>query len=322
LMIDELTRGVDTTFQGLKSGALPPPAAPKSAANPLDLIAGRATDLAGMANQLGTALNDLALQTQSLTSAVIAEQSLPEYFLNEAERLVLQRPQFGPGSRDTFPEIGKAAVSEPTRATIEAFIALYGDAQQRAILTSILNVMSEDDIRVTAAALATEQARERFSTPLSNYMNQVVICNDSWGGLQDVQSFFDRFAAAEAPQLINADWGKLWQVISYHQSCESLQVTPAEMADQVQVASDIRTLVANGSLDALTPKEWGDLVYNSLTNAISTTIPYGGHGASAQTACGQDMVVAFVTYPDAPLDTSCTEALQPQWVLPAAEVTP
>lgn len=322
LMIDELTRGVDTTFQGLKSGALPPPAAPKSAANPLDLIAGRATDLAGMANQLGTALNDLALQTQSLTSAVIAEQSLPEYFLNEAERLVLQRPQFGPGSRDAFPEIGKAAVSEPTRATIEAFIALYGDAQQRAILTSILNVMSEDDIRVTAAALATEQARERFSAPLSNYMNHAVICNDSWGGLQDVQSFFDRFAAAEAPQLINADWGKLWQVISYHQSCESLQVTPAEMADQVQVASDIRTLVANGSLDALTPKEWGDLVYNSLTNAISTTIPYGGHGASAQTACGQDLVVAFVTYPDAPLDTSCTAALQPKWVLSAPAATP
>ena len=59
------------------------------------------------------------------------------------------------------------------------------------------------------------------------------------------------------------------------------------------------------------------LVWNCLTNAISTTIPYGGHGASAQTACGQDLVVAFITYPDAPLDTSCTAALQPQWVLPA-----
>jgi hypothetical protein len=34
------------------------------------------------------------------------------------------------------------------------------------------------------------------------------------------------------------------------------------------------------------------------------------------------MVVAFVTYPDAPLNTACTEALQPQWVLPASEVTP
>ena len=158
--------------------------------------------------------------------------------------------------------------------------------------------------------------------PLSNYMNLAVICNDSWGGLQDVQSFFDRFAAAEAPQLIDANWGTLWQVIRYHQSCATLKVTPTAMADQVQVASNIRTLVANGSLDAVTPKEWGDLVYNSLTNAISTTIPYGGHGASAQTACGQDLVVAFITYPDAPLNTSCTEALQPKWVLPAAEVTP
>ena len=322
LLIDELERGVDTTFQGLKSGALPPPAAPTTAANPLDLIAGRATELAGMANQLGNALNDLAQQTQSLTAAVITKQSLPEYFLGEAERLALQRPQFGAQLRAKFPDIGKTAVSEPTRATIEAFIALYGDAQQRAILTSILNVMSDEDIRVTAAVLATEQARERFSQPLSNYMNLAVICNDSWGGLQDVQSFFDRFAAAEAPQLIDANWVTLWQVIRYHQSCQSLKVTPTAMADQVQVASNIRTLVANGSLDAVTPKEWGDLVYNSLTNAISTTIPYGGHGASAQTACGQDIVVAFVTYPDAPLDTSCTEALQPQWVLPAAEVTP
>ena len=322
LMVDELERGVDTTFQGLKAGTLPPPATPATAANPLDVIAGRATELAGMANQLGTALNDLAQQTQSLTAAVVAEQSLPEYFLREAERLALQRPQLGAQLRANFPGIGKTAVSAPTRATIEAFIALYGDAQQRAILTSILNVMSDEDIRVTAAVLATEEARERFSHPLSNYMNLAIICNDSWGGLQDLQSFFDRFAAAEAPQLIDANWATLWQVVRYHQSCANLQVTPAEMADQVQVASDIRTLVANGALDAITPKEWGDLVYNSLTNAISTTIPFGGHGATAQTACGQDMVVAFVTYPDAPLNTACTDALQPKWVLPATEVTP
>jgi pimeloyl-ACP methyl ester carboxylesterase len=316
LMVDELERGVDTVFQGLKAGALPPPAAPATAANPLDVIAGRATELSGMANQLGSALNDLAQQTQSLTAAVVAEQSLPEYFLREAERLALQRPQLGAQLRANFPGIGKTAVSEPTRATIEAFIALYGEAQQRAILTSILNVMSDDDIRITAAVLATEQARERFSHPLSNYMNLTIICNDSWGGLQDLQSFFDRFAAAEAPQLIDANWTTLWQVIRYHQSCASLQVTPAEMADQVQVASGIRTLVGNGSLDAVTPKEWGDLVFDSLTNATSTTIPFGGHGATAQTACGQDMVVAFVTYPDAPLNTSCTDTLQPKWVLP------
>ena len=322
LLIDELERGDDATFQGLKSGALPPPAAPTTATNPLDVIAGRATELSGMANQLGSALNDLAQQTQSLTAAVMTKQSLPEYFLGEAERLALQRPQFGARLRNEFADIGNTAVSEPTRATIEAFIALYGDAQQRAILTSILNVMTDDDVRVTAAVLATEQARERFTHPLSNYMNLAVICNDSWGGLQDVQSFFDRFAAAEAPQLIDANWGTLWQVIRYHQSCATLKVTPTAMADQVQVASNIRTLVANGSLDALTPKEWGDLVYNSLTNAISTTIPYGGHGATAQTACGQDLVVSFITYPDAPLNTSCIEALQPQWVLPAPEATP
>jgi pimeloyl-ACP methyl ester carboxylesterase len=322
LLIDELERGVDTTFQGLKSGALPPPAAPTTVANPLDLISGRATELAGMANQLGTALNDLAQQSQSLTAAVMTEQSLAEYFLGEAERLALQRPQFGAQLRASFPDIGKTAVSEPTRATIEAFIALYGDAQQRAILTSILNVMSDDDIRVTAAVLATEQARERFSTALNNYMNLTVICNDSWGGLQDVQSFFDRFAAAEVPQLIDTNWVNLWQVIRYRQYCQSLQVTPAEMADQVQVASDIRTLVANGSLDEVTPKEWGDLVYNSLTNAISTTIPYGGHGALLQTPCGQDLAVSFITYPDAPLNTSCTEALQPKWVVPAPAVAP
>lgn len=316
LMVDELERGVDTTFQGLKAGALPPPAAPATAANPLDVIAGRATELAGTANQLGSALNDLAQQTQSLTAAVVAEQSMPEYFLREAERLALQRPQLGAQLRANFPGIGKTAVSAPTRATIEAFIALYGDAQQRAILTSILNVMSDEDIRVTAAVLATEEARERFSHPLSNYMNLAIICNDSWGGLQDLQSFFDRFAAAEAPQLIDANWATLWQVVRYHQSCANLQVTPAAMADQVQVASGIRTLVANGALDVLTPKEWGDLVFDSLTNAISTTIPYGGHGATAQTACGQDIVLAFVTYPDAPLNTTCTEALQPKWVLP------
>lgn len=320
LLIDELERGDDTTFQGLKTGTLPPPATPTTAANPLDLIVGRATELAGTANQLGSALNDLAQQTQSLTAAVTTQQSLPEYFLGEAERLALQRPQFG--LHEQFEGIGKTAVDEPTRATIEAFIALYDDAQKRAILTSILNVMSDDDIRVTAAVLATEQARERFTSPVSTYMNRVVICNDSWGGLQDVQGFWDRFAAAEAPQLIDGGWSILMNVILYHQDCQNLQVTPAEMADQVQVASNIRTLVTNGSLDATTPKEWGDLVYNSLTNAISTTIPYGGHGATLQTACGQDMVVAFITYPDAPLDTACTAALQPQWVLPAPEATP
>ena len=307
LMIDELERGVDTTFQGLKSGALPPPAAPKTAANPLDLIAGRATELAGMANQLGTALNDLAQQTQSLTAAVMTEQSLPEYFLGEAERLALQRPQFGRSCVPSFPDIGKTAVSEPTRATIEAFIALYGDAQQRAILTSILNVMSDEDIRVTAAVLATEQARERFSQPLSNYMNLAVICNDSWGGLQDVQSFFDRFAAAEAPQLIDANWGTLWQVIRYHQSCASLQVTPSR--DGGSGAGCQRHPHAGRERVAGCGHAQGmgrpGLQQPDQRHQHDHSLRRAWH--AAQTACGKDLVVLrFITYPDAPLNTSCT----------------
>ena len=94
--------------------------------------------------------------------------------------------------------------------------------------------------------------------------------------------------------------------------CDGLLDTSPDPTVQTLV-SDIPTLVVTGLADPITPPYYADQILPTLSNGQRVDFPYTGHGGiiSQFDACGQDMLIAFFTDPMAPLDTACTETLNP-----------
>lgn len=74
-----------------------------------------------------------------------------------------------------------------------------------------------------------------------------------------------------------------------------------------RLVTDVPILVAAGTADPITPPNYGQSIMPDLGNAQYVEFPHTGHGAlfSNSPGCGKDLWVAFVTDPDAALDTSC-----------------
>lgn len=77
-----------------------------------------------------------------------------------------------------------------------------------------------------------------------------------------------------------------------------------ESANQA-VTSNIPTLVMSGEFDPITPPEWGRQVVETLSNAHSVLYPGVGHGASTQTGCPRQMLLAFWEDPTNAPDDAC-----------------
>ncbi len=85
------------------------------------------------------------------------------------------------------------------------------------------------------------------------------------------------------------------------------------------VTSPIPTMVFSGKLDTQTATSWGPETARHLPNGRSVVFPETGHGALVFSQCAIDIGVAFIENPAAELDTSCTEALKPKFILPDAQ---
>lgn len=74
-----------------------------------------------------------------------------------------------------------------------------------------------------------------------------------------------------------------------------------------RVVTDVPILVAAGSVDPITPPNYGQSIMSGLANGQYVEFPHTGHGAlfSNSPGCGQEIWLAFVNDPNAPLDTSC-----------------
>jgi hypothetical protein len=66
-----------------------------------------------------------------------------------------------------------------------------------------------------------------------------------------------------------------------------------------------------------TPPYLGDLVATTLSNREVVVFPASGHGATLQSPCGNETLLALLADPDQPLDTSCTESLAIDFELPS-----
>ncbi|MBU0641552.1 MAG: alpha/beta hydrolase [Planctomycetes bacterium] len=90
---------------------------------------------------------------------------------------------------------------------------------------------------------------------------------------------------------------------------------PADYGEPVRVA--VPVLLLSGSLDPVTPPEWGAEAAQHLPLSTHVVAP-GSHGVGGP--CITEIMRAFLEHPARPLDTSCVEKLQPgPFRLPRAE---
>ncbi|MEL6857090.1 MAG: alpha/beta hydrolase [Pseudomonadota bacterium] len=80
-----------------------------------------------------------------------------------------------------------------------------------------------------------------------------------------------------------------------------------------RLVTDVPVLVAAGSTDPITPPNYGQSIMSGLANGQYVEFPHTGHGAllSNHPGCGGDIWRAFVTDPEAKLDTSCLAEIDP-----------
>lgn len=84
------------------------------------------------------------------------------------------------------------------------------------------------------------------------------------------------------------------------------------------VTSPVRTFVSNGRLDPITPVRFGTVAAETLSNSIFVIHENSGHGATLQSACGQQNLYQFIADPLTPHDTSCSASITTDYVIPAS----
>jgi len=99
-------------------------------------------------------------------------------------------------------------------------------------------------------------------------------------------------------------------------ACSVWPVEPAADSEHQVLQSDIPTLVLGGRYDTQTPIFMAIQAMDGLTQGTFVEFPNTGHGVITYSTCAQDVGVAFVNYPTRTLNTSCTEDLKPEFVVP------
>ena len=96
----------------------------------------------------------------------------------------------------------------------------------------------------------------------------------------------------------------------YYKICEAWGVELAETWENLPISSDVPTLIFSGEFDPITPTDWAELAYETLSNAYLYVMPGHGHGVMRSNSCGFEIGLQFLIDPDSTPDASCIE-IQP-----------
>jgi pimeloyl-ACP methyl ester carboxylesterase len=155
---------------------------------------------------------------------------------------------------------------------------------------------------------------ERWSVPssISRGLYYSVVCGELFNP-PDASAFDD--ANADVPVVIRDTFAYSYYGID--DTCASWPVGDPRPALSEPVTSDVRTLVASGALDPITPPSFGELAASTLSDRVAVVFANSGHGATLQTSCGQQTMLAFLADPSSTPDTACAEAITTDYILPS-----
>ena len=290
LLIDELERGEDTTYQGISSGSLFAPANTPAEASPTlpDISAARRFVL-----DLGTHLASVPDQEDDAFSQALVELDALAH------------------DRQTLREFVAGAFSQPEHAeTHTAFLSAI-DAMSDAEVQEVFAVI-EQTITLEDSKIAGQSVAQYYS----------IECNERL----PFQSFAHTVENAQRLEIPDLALGKPEDLAKVFAICEQWPSGRAPDVEAEPVSSDIPTLILSGAYDNLTPISWNASASKTLSNGALVHVPMSGHAAITYSACAEQVGQAFVADPWVVPDTSCLSDLAPQWVMPGVaagvEATP
>lgn len=152
------------------------------------------------------------------------------------------------------------------------------------------------------------------SDDLSTGLYYSVVCNELFNP-PDENAFDD--ANGSIPSIYVDIFGGNWYgMLDY--CTNSYPLGPQRPTLSQAVTSDVRTFVANGAMDPITPPTFGDLAASTLSNAVVVLYANSGHGATLQSACGNSTFLSFLADPASTPDTSCAASVTTEYILPGA----
>jgi pimeloyl-ACP methyl ester carboxylesterase len=323
-MITELEKGDVSTFAEISARRLGLPSSPETA---LAGLSGFDADTQGFAEtalrlaQMGK-LNDEAVNTalvrlEADRDAAVRGKGLVDQF--EAALAVAAKALPDHPKRVTFAsDYLSLRVGKPSGEALVAMLARNFSGEALIGITSLAKMMTPQQ---------TAQVFERIGTD-NSALDDVLV-----GQFQ-----LQMFACQEdmdinGPATIPAANAKLREVFgwpekmtveleremiaSFYKPCAEFQqyVRPGSH-DPVTAA--IPTLVLQGAVDTQTAPSWGALMASTLPKGQLAFFPESGHGTFVFSQCSRDIGAAFIENPDAKVDTSCTKALTPVFILPDA----
>ncbi len=142
-------------------------------------------------------------------------------------------------------------------------------------------------------------------------MHLAVVCSDD--PVRSVDDLVDDGVRSRYALLMGRAFAR-----DYVGSCATIGVPELPAATDVDVRTDVPTLILSGGLDAATPTFRSEVVARSLPRATLVVFPDGTHvQLGAINLCAAKIMTAFVRDPGAPLPLACAkESRFPGFVLP------
>lgn len=176
-------------------------------------------------------------------------------------------------------------------------------------LPAILDAIVADG-RSSAAAILGEQkgagivaSRGATSGAEAILMHMAVVCSDD-----PVTSADDLIVEADASAYARAYGQAVLE--EYLEFCRAVNVPSLPDETDVDVTTDVPTLILAGDLDARTPVMRSELVAATLPRATIVEFPEGTHVQLAEiNQCAGQILRSFLTDPQAAIDTGCIDSM-------------
>ncbi|KKB83698.1 hypothetical protein VW29_13455 [Devosia limi DSM 17137] len=204
---------------------------------------------------------------------------------------------------------GRFVGATPDKAAIEAFVETYIPEPSLSGIKTIIAAMSSSDVAAFYARAQRDTSpyfdKLRESLDLAIYACQEDIPFNSREGFEAMSEAY-RFPFVRA----DAD-----STLEFYDICDNFTPAPRE-GFNTRVSSDRPVLALAGLNDTQTNGDAADYVLATMSNGQAVTFPEAGHGVLQFSQCAKDIGAAFIDDPMAKVDTSCTKALVPTFVVP------
>ena len=312
LIIHELEQGITTTYAAVTTaGFLAQPTEDTVAPNPFEASALQARDL------------QVEINRQLYLNAVEAQAQRPAFrWLTQVIQAIEAFP-IGQKNRSFFDlstlgyEFGKLR----DRDTLLTFVDRTFEGAQAADLQTQINRMSPVEIRNVYFQI--EQLNDDsvphldIADGLSRGVHYSIVCRELLA-FNELDAILTTFESLAMPAL---SAGAQFLISQRQAVCSIWPVEPAPEDENAVIVSDIPTLVLGGRYDTQTPNFMAIQAIAGLSRATFIEIPNSGHGTFGRSQCSRDIGTAFINRPDEVPETSCTEALKPQFELPATSTS-